>query len=213
VGDVKYVDVNGDGVITAADRTFLGNPYPKWFGGFTNNFSYKGFDVSILITTSYGNQVFNYLRYQNSNPNNINLGRNMFTEAFDYAKVGVNEDGEAYLLNPDTKVNRLSSSSVNGNYDRLTDKYLEDGSYVRLKNITVTYRIPSDLIGRQNIVKSMMVGVSVQNAFTITGYSGYDPEIGSYVGPNAAQAAGFVGLDYGRYPLTPVYTFNVGLNF
>jgi TonB-dependent starch-binding outer membrane protein SusC len=218
VGDVKYKDISGpdgapDGKITADDRTFLGNPYPKWFGGFTNTFSYKGIDVSILITASYGNDVFNYLRYQNNNPNNINLGRNMFTEAFDYAKVALNEEGQPYLLNPDTEVNRLSSSSINGNYERLTDKYLEDGSYVRVKNISINYRIPSSLLAGQNVVKSVRVGASMQNLFTITGYSGYDPEVGSYVGPNGAQASGFTGVDYGRYPLTPVYTFNVGVDF
>ena len=137
----------------------------------------------------------------------------MFAEAFDYAKVALNEEGQPYLLNPETTVNRLSSSSVNGNYDRLTDKYLEDGSYVRVKNISVNYNIPHALIARQKIIKGIRVGASVQNIFTITGYSGYDPEVGSYVGPNGAQASGFTGVDYGRYPLTPVYTFNIGVDF
>lgn len=218
VGDVKYRDVSGpdgmpDGKITADDRTIIGSPWPKWYGGFTNTFSYKGFDVSILITASYGNQVYNYLRYQNNNPNNINLGRNMFVEAFDYAKVATDEEGNAYLLNPDTKVNRISGSSLNGNYDRLTDKYLEDGSYMRVKNISVNYSIPGSLISRQKIVRSIRVGASVQNVFTVTGYSGYDPEVGAYVGPNADQARGFISVDYGRYPLTPVYSFNLGVEF
>lgn len=218
VGDVKYRDVSGpegvpDGKITADDRTIIGNPWPKWFGGFTNTFSYKGFDLSILITASYGNQVYNYLRYQNNNPNNINLGRNMFLEALDYAKLATDEEGNPYLLNPDTKVNRISSSSVNGNYDRLTDKYLEDGSYMRVKNISVNYNIPSSLIGKQKIVRNIRIGASVQNVFTITGYSGYDPEVGAYVGPNADQARGFISVDYGRYPLTPVYSFNLGVDF
>lgn len=218
VGDVKYRDVSGpegvpDGIITADDRTFLGNPYPKWFGGFTNTFSFKGFDISILLTYSYGNQVYNYVRYQNNNPNNINLGRNMFLEAFNYAKVALNDEGDPYLLNPETSVNRISGSNVNGNYDRLTDKYLEDGSYLRVKNISINYNLPPALLGNQNVVRSVRVGVSVQNAFTITGYSGYDPEIGSYVGPNAGVAQGFIGVDYGRYPLTPVYAFNLGVDF
>lgn len=218
VGDVKYKDVSGpegvpDGIITADDRTFLGNPYPKWFGGFTNTFSYKGFDLSILLTYSYGNQVYNYVRFQNNNPNNINLGRNMFIEAFNYAKVSIDGEGEPFLENPETRVNRISSSNVNGNYDRLTDKYLEDGSYLRVKNISISYNLPMTLLGNQNLVRGVHVGVSVQNAFTITGYSGYDPEIGSYVGPNANVAQGFIGVDYGRYPLTPVYSFNLGVDF
>lgn len=218
VGDVKYVDVSGpegkpDGKITADDRTFIGNPWPKWFGGMTNTFSYKGIELSILITTSQGNQIYNYLRYQNNNPNNINLGRNMFVEAFDYAKVTLDEEGNPFLLNPGTQVNRISSSSLNGNYDRLTDKYLEDGSYVRVKNISVSYTLPLTLVDNLKFVRNVRVGMSVQNAFTITNYSGYDPEVGSYVGPNASVAQGFVGVDYGRYPLTPVYSFNLGVDF
>jgi hypothetical protein len=137
----------------------------------------------------------------------------MFIEAFDYAKVAVDGEGEPYLLNPETKVNRISSSSVNGNYDRLTDKYLEDASYLRVKNITVNYNLPMSLLGKQNVVRGVRVGVSMQNIFTITGYSGYDPEIGAYVGPNAGVAQGFIGVDYGRYPLTPVYAFNLGIDF
>jgi TonB-dependent starch-binding outer membrane protein SusC len=218
VGDVKYKDVSGpegipDGKITADDRTIMGNPYPKFFGGFTNTFSYKGFDVSILMTFSYGNEVYNYLRYQNNNPNNINLGRNMFIEASDYARVALDDGGNPYLLNPETEINRISTSSVNGNYDRLTNKYLEDGSYLRVKNISVNYNVPSSLLSKLKVVRGVRVGVSMQNVFTFTKYSGYDPEIGSYVGPNANVAAGFIGVDYGRYPLTPVYAFNFGIEF
>src|SRR5690606_25844540 len=171
--DVKYRDVSGpdgvpDGKITADDRTFLGSPWPKWFGGFTNTFSYKGIQLSVLITASYGNKVYNYLRYQNNNPNNINLGRNMFVEALDYARVAVDGEGNPYLENPGTSINRLSSSSVNGNYTRLTDKYLEDGSYMRVKNITITYSLPASIVGKQKVVRAVRLGASVQNAFTIT---------------------------------------------
>ena len=150
---------------------------------------------------------------QNNNPNNINLGRNMFIEALDYARVETDADGNPYLLNPGTNINRISSSSVNGNYDRLTNKYLEDGSYVRVKNVTLSYSFPRSFLGNQKVVSGVRLGVSVQNIFTITNYSGYDPEVGAYVGPNAAQAQGFMGVDYGRYPLTPVYSFNLGVDF
>ncbi|PIB37553.1 SusC/RagA family TonB-linked outer membrane protein [Reichenbachiella sp. 5M10] len=225
VGDVKYkdqltVDTDGDGVpdagdgvIDEKDMTYIGNPWPKLFGGFTNTFSFKGFDLSILITGSFGNEIYNYLRYQNNNPNNINLGRNMFTEAFDYARVATDGNGDPYLENPGTTVARMSSSSVNGNYDRLTDKYIEDGSYVRVKNVTLSYRLPSSLLDRQGVIRGVVLSASAQNIYTYTKYSGYDPEIGSYVGPNADVAGGFVGVDYGRYPLTPVYAFSIGVDF
>jgi TonB-dependent starch-binding outer membrane protein SusC len=213
VGDVKYKDVNGDGIISGEDQTFIGNPYPKLFGGFTNSFSYKGFDLSVLIFYSYGNDVYNYIRNQNSNPNNINLGRNMFIGAFDYAKVATDDEGNPYLENPGTIVARMSGGNKNNNFDRHTDKYVEDGSYVRLKNVSLNYHLPSSLIAKTKFIKGARVGISAQNLLTITGYSGYDPEVGSYVGPNASTANAAVGVDYGRYPSTPVYTVNVGIDF
>ncbi len=213
VGDVKYKDVNGDGIINGNDQTFIGNPWPKWFAGFNNSFSYKGINVNILITSSYGNDVYNYIRKENSNPNNINLGRNMFLTAFDYAKLATDDEGKAYLLNPETNVARMSGGNKNNNYDRHTDKFVEDGSYVRVKNISVTYNLPNSLVSKQKYIKNVRLGASVQNAFTITGFSGYDPEVGSYVGPNANAANAALGVDYGRYPLTPVYSLNVGIDF
>ena len=213
VGDIKYKDVNGDGIINGNDQTFIGNPWPKLFAGFTNSFSYKGINVGILVTTSYGNDVYNYIRKENSNPNNINLGRNMFLTTFDYAKVATDEEGNPYLLNPGTNVARMSGGNKNNNFDRHTDKFVEDGSYVRVKNISVSYNLPNSLISKLKYIRTVRLGASVQNAFTITGYSGYDPEVGSYVGPNANGANAAVGVDYGRYPLTPIYSFNVGVDF
>ena len=213
VGDVKYRDINGDGIISGEDQTFIGNPYPKLFGGLTNTFSYKGFNLSVLIFYSYGNDVYNYIRNQNSNPNNINLGRNMFIGAFDYARVANDEEGNPYLENPETVVARMSGGNKNNNFDRHTDKYVEDGSYIRLKNVTLSYNIPASLTSKTGFIKGARVGISAQNLLTITGYSGYDPEVGSYVGPNASTANAAVGVDYGRYPLTPVYSFNVGIDF
>ncbi|MCV9387013.1 SusC/RagA family TonB-linked outer membrane protein [Reichenbachiella ulvae] len=225
VGDVKYKDQitedtdgdgildSGDGIIDEKDMTFIGNPWPKLYGGITNTFSYKGFELSILLQGSYGNEIYNYMRYENANPNNINLGRNMFLEAFDYAKVGTDETGNPYLENPGTTVSRMSTATNNGNYDRLTDKYVEDGSYLRVKNVSLSYRLPSSILDRQNVVRGVTITASAQNVYTFTNYSGYDPEVGSYVGPNAQVAGGFVGVDYGRYPLTPVYSFSVGIDF
>jgi TonB-linked SusC/RagA family outer membrane protein len=213
VGDVKYKDINGDGIISGADQTFIGNPFPKFNGGFSNDFSYKGFDLSVLLTFTYGNDVYNYIRNENSNPNNINLGRNMFLTAFDYARVGTNDEGQPYLENPGTDVPRMSGGNRNNNFDRHTDKWVEDGSYVRLKNISLSYTLPSSLVDKAKILERVRVGVSAQNIWTITGYQGYDPEVGTYVGPNATPGSAAIGVDYGRYPSTPVYTVNVGIEF
>lgn len=213
VGDVKYRDINGDGIITGEDQTFIGNPYPKWFGGFTNTFSFKGFDLSVLLFYSYGNEVYNYIRNENSNPNNINLGRNMFVGAFDYAKVAVDEEGNPYLENPGTSVARMSGGNKNNNFQRHTNKYVEDGSYLRVKNIALSCNLPPSLLSKTRYIKGARIGVSAQNVLTFTNYSGYDPEVGSYVGPHASSANAAVGVDYGRYPITPVYSLNVGIDF
>ncbi|WP_240337128.1 SusC/RagA family TonB-linked outer membrane protein [Rufibacter psychrotolerans] len=218
VGDVKYRDISGpqgqpDGKIDSYDQTFIGNPWPKFFAGFTNNFSYKGFDLSVLITGTFGNDIYNWMRNENTNPNNINLGRNLFVGALDYARVGLDAQGNPYLLNPGTTVARMSGGNRNNNFNRHTNKYVEDGSFVRLKNVTLTYNLPTSLVGRQKYIKGARIGVSAQNIWTITDYSGYDPEVGSHVGglENANNAA--IGVDYGRYPLTPVYSVNIGIDF
>jgi TonB-linked SusC/RagA family outer membrane protein len=213
VGDVKYKDLDGDGIITGKDQTFIGNPWPELFAGFTNTLSYKGFDLSILFTSTIGNDIYNYLRNENSNPNNINVGRNLFTGAFNYAKVATDPEGNPYLLNPGTDVARMSGGNKNNNFQRHTDKYVEDGSFVRLKNVTLNYNLPASLLTRLKYIKGARVGVSAQNVYTWTKYSGYDPEVGSYVGPNADATNAAIGVDYGRYPITPVYSVNLGVDF
>jgi TonB-linked SusC/RagA family outer membrane protein len=212
IGDVKYRDLNADGIITAADQTNIGSPWPNFFGGLTNSFSYKGIDLSVLLTGTFGNDVYNYVRMRNSNPNNINLGRNMFKETLDYARVGVDAEGNPMLENPGTVIPRMTGA-INNNYGRHTTKYVEDGSFVRVKNITVSYNLPSSLIARQKFVKGARVGISGQNLFTFTKYTGYDPEVGTYVGPNMGNGNSPIGVDTGRYPLTSIYSFNIGIDF
>ncbi|MFC6998199.1 SusC/RagA family TonB-linked outer membrane protein [Rufibacter roseus] len=209
VGDVKFRDLNGDGIINEQDMTKIGSPWPKYFGGFTNDFSYKGFNLSVLITGTFGNDVYNYVRFRNSDPNNINLGRNMLREVMDYARV----NSEGVLENPGTTVPRLSGGDVNKNFARHTTKYVEDGSFVRIKNISLNYTLPATLVSRQNILKAVRVGVSAQNLYTFTKYTGYDPEVGSYVGPNVENNDAPIGVDTGRYPITPIYSFNLGIDF
>jgi len=212
VGDIKYKDLNGDGIIDERDQTFIGNPWPTFSFGFTNTFTYKGFDLSVLLTGAYGNDVYNYLRFTNTNPNNINLGQNLLKETFDYARLQ-GEGNATTLVNPGTNVPRISAGDVNGNGQRFTDKYVEDGSYIRIKNVNLSYNLPASLLGRQPVVKGARVSAGVQNLATFTKYKGYDPEVGAYVGREVAADRQSIGVDYGRYPLTPVYTFSVGVDF
>jgi len=214
VGDIKYRDINADGKIDVNDKTYIGNPWPKLFGGFTNSFSYKGFDLSVLITGTYGNDIYNFVAWENSNPNNINLGRNMMLHAKDYAKLATDPGGKVYLLNPETDVPRIiTGADVNGTYARITDKYVEDGSYLRIKNVSLSYNIPQSLIAKQKIVRSLRATIGAQNLATLTDYSGFDPEVGAYVGRDASNSNQAIGLDYGRYPLSPIYTFSLNVNF
>ncbi|HYC84760.1 MAG TPA: SusC/RagA family TonB-linked outer membrane protein, partial [Chryseosolibacter sp.] len=212
VGDIKYKDLNDDGIIDERDKTNIGNPWPKFNFGLTNTFQYKGFELNVLVTAVYGNDVFNLLRYNNTNPNNINLGRNLLRETFDYARLE-GEGAATVLANPGTDIPRITYNNLNGNRLRFTDQYVEDGSYVRVKNISLAYAVPSKFLNGQEVVKSVRVVVGAQNLFTFTKYSGYDPEVGAYVGRDVASDNQSIGLDYGRYPLTPVYTFSVGVGF
>ena len=214
VGDVKFRDINGDGKIDVNDKTYIGNPWPKLFGGLTNSFSYAGFDLSVLVTATYGNDIYNFIAWENSNPNNINLGRNMMIHAMDYAKLSTDAGGKTTLLNPGTDVPRIiTGADVNGTYSRITDKYVEDGSYLRLKNVSLSYNLPQSLISKQKVIRGIRATIGAQNLATITGYSGFDPEVGAYVGRDASTSTQAIGLDYGRYPLTAIYTFSLNVNF
>ena len=212
VGDVKYRDINGDKKIDVNDMTNIGNPWPKLFGGFTNSFSYKGFDLSILITATFGNDIYNYLAAANSNPNNINVSRNLLIQAMDYAKVSTDGGGKPIVSNRGTTVPRISYGP-NGNYAKITNRFVEDGSFVRLKNISLSYSLPEGWLQKTKIVKGLRATIGAQNVFTITDYSGFDPEVGAYVGRDASSANQAIGIDFGRYPLTPIYTFTVSVNF
>lgn len=209
IGDVKYKDLNGDKIIDSRDQTFIGNPWPKLTFGFTNTFSFKGFDLSVLLTAAQGNDIYNYLRYENTNPGNINLGRNLFAETFSYARV--TDDGK--LQNTNTTIPRLVGNDVNGNGNRFTNQFVEDGSYIRIKNVQLGYNIPRSLLRQQTVIKSVRLIAGVQNLATFTKYKGYDPEVGAYLGKEVQLSSQLIGVDAGRYPLTRLYSASVAVDF
>ncbi len=211
LGDIKYKDINGDGIINEKDQTVIGNPWPKYTFGFTNTFNYKNFDLSVLLTATQGNDIFNYVRYNMANPNGINIGRNLFEETFDYAKV--NQAGTG-LENPGTLIPRITVSDINGNFKRINSFFVEDGSYIRIKNVTLGYSLPAKWLRTTRVLKMVRLQAGVQNLATFTKYKGFDPEIGTYVGKNVGGADRiFQGVDAGRYPLTRVYTFSLNVDF
>ena len=220
VGDVKYKDISGpagvpDGKIDFNDETYIGNPWPKLFGGITNSFSYNGFDLSILITATSGNDIYNHLAKVENKTSTIYTSRNLMTSAMDYAKIGLDKDGNPMITNQGTTIPRLTNSQVanDNNYATTSSRWVEDGSFIRLKNISLSYNLPTSLISRQKMVRGVRATLGAQNIATLTGYSGFDPEVGSYVGANANGGNQAIGLDFGRYPLTAIYTFSVGVNF
>jgi TonB-linked SusC/RagA family outer membrane protein len=214
VGDVKFKDINGDNKIDFQDETYIGNPWPKLFGGFTNNISYKGFDLSVMITGTFGQDIYNQIAKVNSKTSTIYTSRNLLVEALNYARITM-KNGSPVLENPGTTIPRFTNSQVanDNNYNTTSSVWVEDGSFVRIKNVSLSYNIPPGILAKQKIIKSLRATIGAQNLYTFTNYSGYDPEVGSYVGANSNAGNQAIGLDFGRYPLTPVYTFTVNVNF
>lgn len=223
VGDIKYKDISGpdgkpDGVINEYDKTNLGSPMPKFTFGWTNTFRYKDFDLSIFINGSYGNKVMNYLGMQLTHMNSA--WENQLNSVTGRARLEPIDPDKVYptgqywyddvtnvrVSNPEAVIPRASIQDPNDN-DRISDRYVEDGSYIRLKNITLGYTFPSKLIKKFGI-NNLRLYANIQNLLTITGYDGYDPEIGA-----STQSTNVYGLDYGRYPSPTVYSFGLNVSF
>ena len=207
-GDYIYEDRNGDDVIDEQDRTFLGNPEPKFTFGINNDFHWKGFDLNIFITGSVGNKVFNYLAQQQSNPTNRWV---TLKSVCDYAKYDlIDASGERTLANmqmtnPGASTYRIDQATANEN-GRMSNIFIEDGTYVRIKNLAIGYTVPKKLLQKVKI-ENLRLYFNVQNLWTIIGYNGYDPEVGAY-----NQGVLLRGVDYARYPSQRIYTFGLNLN-
>jgi TonB-dependent starch-binding outer membrane protein SusC len=209
LGDLKFKDQNGDNRIDEKDQVVIGNPNPKFNFGFSNTFTYGGFTLDINIIGAYGFDIFNYQRSRNQGMNATQdnqlsavANRAQF-EMIDPAGPVDNIDNYV-LLNPDATIPRFSQLNLNAN-TRMSDLWIEDGSYVRIQNISLSYMLPKPLISKIKMSRAR-VYVNVQNAYTFTDYSGYDPEIGAF-NQNALRQ----NIDMGRIPTPRVYT--AGLEF
>ena len=221
VGDIKYKDVDENGIIDERDRTDIGSPLPKFTFGWTNTFRYKNLDLSIFLNGSYGNKVMNYnsltLTHMNSTwTNQLQdvVSKRARLEPIDPTIVYA--DGSKWfdhidnvrVKNPGTKIPHTSINDPNDN-DRISDRYVEDGSFLRIKNITLGYTFPKALLNKAKI-ENLRVYVNIQNLYTFTKYTGYDPEVGA----STQDSSGLTyGLDNGRYPSPAMYSFGLNITF
>lgn len=192
-GDIKIIDQNGDNIIDGDDRTIIGNPNPDFVYGGNINVDYKRFSLSVLLNGVYGNEL--------ANGNLVQLGvaegafNNILTKTYENA------------WRPDAQSNtypRIGYTKENSAI-AVTDRIIEDGSYLRISNVTFTYDIP---VEKSNFLENASVFVSGQNLFTFTNYSGYDPEVTDY-----SWTGNIVGVDFGGFPNARRITLGINLNF
>jgi TonB-linked SusC/RagA family outer membrane protein len=185
-GDIRFLDLNNDGVIDDDDRTYIGNPNPDFIFGWTNNFSYRNFDLSIFVQGVYGNDIFNVNRMRGEQ---MAVARNQWATTLD------RWSGEGTSVT----IPRPTTNDPNNN-SRVSDRYIEDGSYLRIKNLTLGYSLPVSVLDRIGFRQIRVYG-SVQNLYTLTNYTGFDPEVG------------LDGMDNSVYPQSRIITTGINIGF
>ena len=183
-GDIRFKDLNNDGVINDSDRTVIGNPNPSWLFSMNNSLSYKGFELSVFLQGIAGNKIYNA-----NNIDNAGMAA-AYNQTTDVLKRWQGEGTS-------NSMPRAVFGDPNQN-TRVSDRFVENGSYLRLKNITLSYTFPKQWLQKAQI-ENARLSLSCENVATITGYSGFDPEVG------------INGIDQNRYPISR--TFSLGLNF
>ena len=201
-GDARYTDINNDGVINDSDKTYIGNPFPKFTYGVNLGLEYRGLDVQLFFQGVQGNQIYNALRYRTEGAgdeaslspvmSDVWVGYTpviqnaLLSMGIDYTEL---ENRNGIIPNPvGSPMNKQASS-----------RFVEDGSYLRLKNLQIGYTFPKQWTRKAHIER-LRLYVTASNLFTITKYSGYDPEVGS-------------GTDYGNYPQSRTFTFGINTTF
>ena len=218
IGDLLFEDCNEDGIIDDKDRTFIGNPLPKFTYSISNTFNYKGVDLSVFLYGSYGNKTFNWLRRRIDDPRSSG---NLRQETANYARLGYldgNEDNNniwnIYVLpGADDSQVRMGATDANEN-NAVSSRFVEDASYLRIQNISIGYTIPKKHLSKFNIDR-LRIYANMQNVYTFTKYKGYDPEVGATQGQYSysGQSMLMYGVDTGRIPTPRVYTVGIDLTF
>ena len=213
VGDLKFKDVNNDGIIDVKDKTNIGSPLPKFTFGWNNTFTYKNFDLNIFINGSYGNKVGNYMKMKLTHM--YSPWTNQLVDVKSRTRLapadGVYADNWYYDITNVVAANKsgIPRASINdpNDNDVWSSRYIESGSYLRLKAITLGYTFDKKLIQKIGLT-NLRVSLNATNLFTITPYDGYDPEIGASTASNNV-----FGLDNGRYPSPTSFTLGLNVSF
>jgi len=196
-GSFFFRDTNGDGVVTAADRTILGNPHPDFIYGLNLTAGYKNWDLAIFAKGTYGNEIFNYVRYWTDfNTFQGNRSKRMLYDSYG--------ETDKPLL---PKIN--ASDGISGAV--VSTYFLEDGSYLRLSNVQLTYSIPDNIMKKIGLTGAQLY-VQGQNILTLTKYTGMDPDINIRTSENNNQDF-HMGIDEGAYPVAKQYLFGVRVKF
>ena len=193
-GRFRYEDINGDGVIDDKDRTYLGSPVPKFTGGFNFTVRMKGFDLSAYLYTSLGNKIFNVSKWFTD-----------FYPSFQGAAISERVKDSWTPTNTGATTPIFESASNFSTNTQSSSFYVENGSYLRMQNLTLGYTLPTNMLDRVKLNK-LRVYTAVNNLFTITGYKGLDPSVGGAADTN-------FGIDVGNYPITKQYTIGINLGF
>lgn len=199
IGDIRFKDLNGDGKIDAKDQKAIGSAIPDFTYSFTNNFKYKNFSLSVVLTGSQGNEIYNFTRHYTDGiyPGFGDRFANVSTRALNAFEPGVNEN---------TNEPRITLNDPNAN-GRISNRFVEDGSYLRIQNVSLGYDLPSQIF-KNSIISKVRLYVNVQNLYTWTKYSGFDPALG-----NLDQNITLSGIDLGRYPVPRTTSMGLNLEF
>jgi TonB-linked SusC/RagA family outer membrane protein len=190
-GNLIFKDINGDGKVTLSDKTWIGNPNPDFVYGMTNYFSYKGFNLNIFLQGSQGNDIYNASRMETEG---MYDAKNQSTAVLDrWRRPGQ----ETYMPRATSEKDNLVAST----------RFVEDGSYLRLKTLTLSYNITANLLRKWGVTR-LQPYFSAYNLITLTKYKGFDPEVNQYGGSAVVQ-----GIDWGTYPHSRSYIFGINVEF
>ncbi len=199
-GFIRYKDVNEDGVLNPSDRVILGSPYPDFVYGITSDLSYRNFTLNLFFEGSYGNEV--YWETAGSHLNSFQKGTNQFADL--YGKYWTRENPD-----PDAKYPKLSKDT---NFNS-SDRFVKDGSYFRLKQLTLTYTLPTKKLGMRWF-KGAAIYFTATNLFTVTDYPGLDPDVNTRGSDSDVISSRLmIGIDGSAYPLSRTYTAGLRLQF